>query len=269
MLILTVAFNTVAGHRLEHQADDELRTRAAAVATTVDTGGPTVRVLETSHDDLLDANVRIYAGHRLLEGPPGTSPLNPIAGQLAAQHGRHCVTADLDRPPAVLPARTRRPQHRHRGHRAGPDPLPEFRPHPARRLTHPGRGQTRATHQVIGDAAESMRTICDTLLTDAREHTATAPGIAEVVPTLRRLAELLDVPAHLTLTVEGPHLTTGIPPARLERIASPLLTNACRYARSTVTVHAHPTPDGVRLDVIDDAPRARFVITLPPGGVTP
>jgi signal transduction histidine kinase len=139
-----------------------------------------------------------------------------------------------------------------------------------------------------------MRTICDTLLADAREHTPTAPGIAEVVPALRRLAELLDAPPHLTITVEGEHLTTGIPPARLERIASPLLTNACRYARSTVTVtvHAHHTPDGVRLDVTDDghtgaglglplarrlarsaggevsyddghAPGARFVITLP------
>jgi hypothetical protein len=42
MLVLTIAFNTVAGHRLQHQADDELRTRAAAVATTIDTSGPTV-----------------------------------------------------------------------------------------------------------------------------------------------------------------------------------------------------------------------------------
>jgi sensor histidine kinase regulating citrate/malate metabolism len=37
MVILTVAFNTVIRHRLQHQADDELHTRAAAVATTIDT----------------------------------------------------------------------------------------------------------------------------------------------------------------------------------------------------------------------------------------
>lgn len=47
MVIFTVAFNAVAQQRLQHQADDQLRTRAAAVATTVDTSGPTVRVLET------------------------------------------------------------------------------------------------------------------------------------------------------------------------------------------------------------------------------
>ncbi len=139
--------------------------------------------------------------------------------------------------------------------------------------------QTRATHQVIGDAAESMRTICDTLLADAREHTPTAPGIAEVVPTLRRLAELLDVPAHLTITVEGPHLTTGIPPARLERIAGHLfepgrranpddghsgaglgLPLARRLARSAGGEVSYD--EGHALG-------ARFVITLPPGGVTP
>lgn len=74
MLILTVAFNAVAQHRLQHQADDELRTRAAAVATTIDTTGTTVRVLETSNDALLDTNVWIYADGRLLEEPPNAGP---------------------------------------------------------------------------------------------------------------------------------------------------------------------------------------------------
>ncbi|KPI32720.1 hypothetical protein OV320_1931 [Actinobacteria bacterium OV320] len=74
MLVLTVAFNAVAGHHLQHQADDELRTRAAAVATTVDTSGTTVHVLETSHDELLDTNVWIYSGRRLVEEPPNAGP---------------------------------------------------------------------------------------------------------------------------------------------------------------------------------------------------
>ncbi|MFI6466658.1 sensor histidine kinase [Streptomyces sp. NPDC050538] len=357
MLVLTIAFNAVAGHRLQHQANDELRTRAAAVATTIDTSGPAVRVLETSHDDLLDANVWIYAGHRLLEGPPGGGPLNRVTARLAARPGRHCATADLHTPlqlcaqpvpggrstatvvtaldltpyrssahtllvgslaldavmlactyaltrlavgRALRPVRTMTDQAAEWSAVASEERFGSTR-HPAElaalgasldsildrirsllrheqqltgELSHELRtplsriiaeldwwgtrprtaAQTRATHQVIGDAAESMRTICDTLLADAREHTPTAPGIAEVVPTLRRLAELLDVPAHLTISVEGPHLTTGIPPARLERIASPLLTNACRYARSTVTVTVHHTPEGVRLDVTDDGP---------------
>ncbi|CAM5556793.1 hypothetical protein SALBM311S_06145 [Streptomyces alboniger] len=73
MTFLTVVFNTAVDRHLQHQADDELRARAAAVATTVDTSGPRVRVLETVNDSLLDANVWIYAGPRLLEKPPATT----------------------------------------------------------------------------------------------------------------------------------------------------------------------------------------------------
>jgi hypothetical protein len=50
MPVLTGAFNSVARYRLQHQADDELRTRAAAVATAVDTRGTRVRVLESAND---------------------------------------------------------------------------------------------------------------------------------------------------------------------------------------------------------------------------
>ncbi|MET7802504.1 sensor histidine kinase, partial [Streptomyces decoyicus] len=46
MVILTVVFNAVVRHHLQQQADDELRTRAAAVAATVDTRHDPVRVLE-------------------------------------------------------------------------------------------------------------------------------------------------------------------------------------------------------------------------------
>ncbi|MER7924257.1 HAMP domain-containing sensor histidine kinase [Streptomyces sp. NPDC096057] len=357
MLVLTVAFNSVAGHRLQHQADDELRTRAAAVATTVDTGGPAVRVLETSHDALLDTNAWIYDGRRLLEGPPGDGPVNRVADALAARSGQHCVTADLHGPlrlcsqpvpggrsaatvvtaldlspyrssahtllmgslaldaimlacaygltrlavgRALRPVRTmteqaalwsavasgerfggmRQPAElaalgasldsildrirsvlRHERQLTG-ELSHELRT-PLSRIvaeldwwrTRPRTAdQTRATHQIIGDAAESMRTICDTLLADAREDTPTAPGSAEVLPTLHRLVELLHVPSHLTVVVDGPPLTAGVPPARLERIVSPLLTNACRYARTTVTLRAHRAPDGLRLDVLDDGP---------------
>lgn len=88
MTVLTVVFNTAMDRHLQHQADDELRARAAAVATTIDTSGPRVRVLETVNDSLLDANVWIYAGPRLLEKPPSTttdSTLTRAADRLAAQ----------------------------------------------------------------------------------------------------------------------------------------------------------------------------------------
>ncbi|MFJ9199027.1 sensor histidine kinase [Streptomyces flaveolus] len=356
MLVLTVAFNAVAQHRLQHQADDELHTRAAAVATTIDTTATTVRVLETSNDTLLDTNVWIYADGRLLEEPPNAGPLTHVADALAGRGGRRCVTADVDGPlrlcsqpvsadksgalvvtaldlspyrssadtlllgslaldvmmlactyaltrlavgRALRPVRTMTDQatqwsavasEERFGHTRHPAELArlgtsldaildrirtllrherqltgelshELRTPLSRIIaeldwwrTHPRTAdQTHATHKVIAEAAQSMRTICDTLLDDAR-GALTAPGTAEVLPTLRHLTEVLDVSSHLTVAVDGPPLEAGVPPALLERIVSPLLTNACRYARSNIAVHAYRTPDGVRIDVIDDGP---------------
>ncbi|MFC8519713.1 sensor histidine kinase [Streptomyces sp. NPDC057257] len=358
MLVLTVAFNAVAQHRLRHQADDELRARAAAVATAVDTSGTKVRVLETSHDDLLDANVWIYSGRRLLEAPTGAGSLTRVADTLAGHGGRRCATIDvrgplrlcsqpvpgakseatvvtaLDLSPyrnsadtlllgslvldavmlactyaltrlavgrALRPVRTMTDQaaqwsavtsEERFGSMRHPDELArlgasldaildrtrtllrherqltgelshELRTPLSRIIaeldwwrTRPRTAdQTHATHQVIADAAESMRTICDTLLEDARNGTLTAPGTAEVLPTLRRLTEALDVPGHLTLTTDGaPPLVAGVPPNLLERIVSPLLANACRYARTSVAVRSYSAPDGVRVDITDDGP---------------
>ncbi|MFI2758382.1 sensor histidine kinase [Streptomyces echinatus] len=357
MLVLTVAFNAVAQHRLQHQADDELRTRAAAVATTIDTSRRTVRVLETPNDALLDTNAWIYAGRRLLEEPPNAGRLTRVADALAGRGGRRCVTADVDGPlrlcsqpvsgdnsaatvvtaldlspyrssadtlllgslaldvmmlactyaltrlavgRALRPVRTMTDQATRWSAVASEERFGRTR-HPAelarlgssldaildrirtllrheRQLTgelshelrtplsriiaeldwwrtHPRTAdQTHATHQVIAEAAQSMRTICDTLLDDARDGTLTAPGTADVLPTLRRLTEVLDASRHLRVAADGPPLKAGVPPALLERIVSPILTNACRYARSEIAVRAYRTSDGVRIDVIDDGP---------------
>ncbi|MFJ6088275.1 sensor histidine kinase [Streptomyces sp. NPDC092369] len=357
MLVLTVAFNVVAGHRLQHQADDELRTRAAAVATTIDTSGRTVRVLETSHDELLDTNVWIYAGRHLLEQPPKAGHLTRVADALAGQGGRRCVTADvrgplrlcsqpvpgggseasvvtaLDLSPyrssadtlllgsialdvvmlactyaltrlavgrAMRPVRTMTDQATqwsavtseerfgntgHPAELAGLgtsldailDRIRTLLRHERQltgELSHELRtplsriiaeldwwqsrprsdAQTRATHKVITDAAESMRTICDTLLDDARGGTLSAPGTSKVLPALRRLTQVLDTPDHLTVTTDGPQLEAGVPPALLERIVSPLLANASRYARSGIAVRAYRARGGVRVDIVDDGP---------------
>lgn len=358
MAVLTLAFNAVAQQRLQHQADDELRTRAAAVATTIDTTGTTVRVMESSHDNLLDTNVWIYAGPRLLEAPPGTaSPLTHVADRLAAHPGRVCVTttshqpfrlcalpvagghseatviAALDLSPyrssadtlllgslaldavmlastyaltrlavgrALRPVRAMTDQAAQwsavasaerfgsKGHpveltRLGTsldsllDRIRTLLRHEQQltgELSHELRtplsriiaeldwwqrrprtaDQTRASHQVITDAAVSMRTICDTLLDDARDGSPGTPGTAESLTVLRRLAETSCPPAHLTIVVDGSCPTVGVAPALLERIVSPLLANACRYARASVTVRVHDTSDGVRIEVTDDGP---------------
>ncbi|MFF1263269.1 MULTISPECIES: sensor histidine kinase [unclassified Streptomyces] len=366
MAVLTVAFNTVMDRHLQHQADDELRNRAAAVATTIDTSGPRVRVLETVNDHLLDANAWIYAGTRVLEQPPATtadSALARAAGRLAAQGERACSTADpgsthavrlcsdlvgshrdatvvtaLDLGPyrssadtlllgslildavmlactyaltrlavgrALRPVRTMTEQATQwsavgSGERFGVEGHPvelarlgasldtlldrirtvlRHEQQLTGELSHELRtpltriiieldwwkarprtaAETRATQGVIVEAAQSMRSICDTLLSDARDraqNSSAAPGTTTVVPVLHRLVESFDTGEHVKTLVDvaDPELQAGVGPALLERIVSPLLTNAVRFAVSTVIVSARQLPGSVRIDVTDDGP---------------
>ncbi|MGW4566503.1 sensor histidine kinase [Streptomyces sp. NPDC004561] len=367
MTVLTVVFNVMMDRHLQQQADDELRNRAAAVATTVDTRGHRVRVLETVNDQLLDSNVWIYDGTRLLEKPPSAmagSRLTRAAGLLAARPERACATVQphghrpvrlcshpvvgrhatatvvtaLDLAPyrgsadtlllgslvldvvmlgctyvltrlsvgrALRPVRTMTDQATQwsavgSDERFGPEG------HPAEladlgasldelldrtrtvlrheqqltgELSHELRtpltriimeldwwrarprteAETHAIRDVIGEAAQSMRSICDTLLNDARENAlnpATAPGTTDVLPVLDCLLKDLDTPARVRTEVEAaaPVLEAGVARALLERILSPLLANAARYARSRVTVSARRLPGAVRIDVVDDGP---------------
>ncbi|MGW2464253.1 sensor histidine kinase [Streptomyces sp. NPDC001761] len=367
MTILTVTFNSVMDRHLQHQADDELRNRAAAVATTIDTSGPRVRVLETVNDRLLDANVWIYAGTRLLEKPPsapdGTS-LTQAADRLAAQRKHACATVQaqgrssvrvcsqpfpgrqssatvvtaLSLAPyrssadtlllgslildtvmlgctyvltrlsvgrALRPVRTMTDQAT-QWSAVGSDERFGTEDHPTElarlgasldalldrirtvlrheqqltgELSHELRtpltriimeldwwrtrprtdAETRAVHEVIGDAAQSMRTICDTLLNEARGdalNPTTAPGTTDVVPVLDRLFRQLGTPDRMMTAVETetPVLEAGVAAPLLERILSPLLTNAVRYARARVTVSVRRGPGTVRIDVVDDGP---------------
>ncbi|MEU0966049.1 HAMP domain-containing sensor histidine kinase [Streptomyces sp. NPDC005917] len=367
MTVLTVVFNVAMSRHLQHQADDELRSRAAAVATTVDTGGRQVRVVETANDGLLDTNVWIYAGTRLLEKPPSTTPRSPLArtaDRLAAQRtpacttshahgdqpvrlcsrpltGRHAaatVVTALDLGPyrssadtllsgslildafmlactylltrlavgrALRPVRTMTDQAT-QWSAVGSDDRFGADAHPAElarlgasldalldrirtvlrheqqltgELSHELRtpltriiieldwwrarprtdAETRATHEVIAEAAQSMRSICDTLLTEARENALNPSATAEttdVVGLLDRVIQRLDMPDAVKATVGPgvPGVEAGVAPALLERIVSPLLANAARYARSDVNVAVRRVPGTVRIDVVDDGP---------------
>ncbi|WP_346728082.1 HAMP domain-containing sensor histidine kinase [Streptomyces sp. ISID311] len=115
--------------------------------------------------------------------------------------------------------------------------------------------ETRATHASIADATESMRTICDTLLDDARATAQTVPGTADVMAELRRLTDRLAAAGKPAVTVTGPDaLVAGVPAALLERIVTPLADNALRYARTRVDIQAWPETDGIRVAAIDDGP---------------
>lgn len=368
MAALTLVFNVVIHRHLRHQADDELRNRAAAVSATLDTSGPRMRIVESRDDRLLDANVWVYAGRHLLERPPASADAGRFtrdAGRLAAQSrgvcttvasrspdpvrlcarpvpGRHgsgaTVVTALDLAPygdsadslllgslildgvilvctyaltrlavgrALRPVRAMTDQAT-RWSAVGSDARFGAEGHPAelarlggsldalldriravlrheRQLTgelshelrtpltriiveldwwrsRPRRAaETRATLDAIAEAARSMRAICDTLLSDARataRSTAVAPGAASVAPVLYRLVDIIGAggPVTAVVDVSDPGLEAGVAPALLERVVSPLLTNAFRYARSGVTVSARQVPGGVRIDVADDGP---------------
>ncbi|MFD4528668.1 sensor histidine kinase [Streptomyces sp. NPDC058470] len=362
MVILTVAFNAVVRQHLQHQADDVLRTRAAAVAATVDTRGSQVRILETPGEELLDTNVWIYAADRLLEKPPSTSAtgtLTRAATRLAAPGGPQCVTAGsegtvrmcsravpgdkgaatvvtaLDLSPyrssadtlllaslaldaamlactyaltrlavgrALRPVRTMTDDatrwsavasEERFGSIARPTELAQLggsldallnrirallrhERQLTRELSHELRNplaqiiaeldwwqalprsaaDTTATHAAIADAARSMRTICDTLLDEARDSASTAPGTAVVLPVLHRLTHRLG-PAQdviVVVTVPDAGLSAGVPDALLERITSPLLDNALRYAHTRVEIRAAAHTHGIRVEVSDAGP---------------
>ncbi|MCH0556805.1 sensor histidine kinase KdpD [Streptomyces sp. MUM 16J] len=366
MTVLTVVFHVMVDRHLRHQADDELRRRAAVAAATVDTRGPRVRILETPNDQLLDANTWIYTGADLIEKPPSTtthSPLTRAAERLAAQQRHACTTVGtarrhsvrlcsqplhgdrtvtvvtaLDLAPyrgsadtlllgslvldaamlvctyaltrlavsrALRPVRTMTDQATQRGavactERFDTEGLPaelarlgisldalldrvrtvlRHEQQLTGELSHELRTpltriiieldwwrarprtdeETRATHEVISEAAQSMRTICDTLLHQAREGAqdpSAAPGTTDVATVLERLLQRLDPsgPVLTVLEAEEPGLEAGAGSALLERIVSPLLSNAVRYARSSVTVSARRDADAVRIHVTDDGP---------------
>ncbi|WP_406013822.1 ATP-binding protein [Streptomyces sp. NBC_00984] len=95
--VLTTVFNLALDKRLHGQADDVLRTRAEAVAATVDVrpdGRLVVR--EPAEDRALDAGVWIFQGGTVIEKPP-TAPAGPEA-QAARLAGRRETFADTKGP---------------------------------------------------------------------------------------------------------------------------------------------------------------------------
>ncbi|MFJ5518566.1 sensor histidine kinase [Streptomyces griseoluteus] len=363
MTLLTVVFNLAITRHLRAQADAELRNRAEAVATTVDTSGSRARVRETVNDQLLDTNVWIYADGRLLERPSATpSPgdrLSGVAGDMAGTRRERCtsvagsvrlcslpmpgahaativtalslgpyrssadamLTASLGLDAVMLvctyvltrlsvgralrPVQSMTDQATQWG-AVGSEERFGAEHHPVElarlggsldvlldrirsvlrherqltgELSHELRtpltrmvveldwwrarprseAETWSSHQRLAEAARTMRGICDALLEDARERALDAtsvPGTTDVLPVLTRMLADLDPTGAVGTTLEAEESTVYVaaPPALLERILSPLLANAVRYARAGVTVSARRTADGVRVGVTDDGP---------------
>jgi signal transduction histidine kinase len=84
--LLTVVFNLALHAQLRRQADDLLRTRAAAVAATLQTlPNGHIRVLEPSDDRALDVGVWIYQGYTAIERPRAPGGLQTSADHMAGQ----------------------------------------------------------------------------------------------------------------------------------------------------------------------------------------
>ncbi|MFB6978348.1 ATP-binding protein [Streptomyces scopuliridis] len=94
--VLTAAFNLALDGRLHAQADDVLRTRAEAVAATIEPRPDGRFVIhEPSEDQALDAGVWIYQGRRAIEKPPGApAALRQRADGLAGQAGTFAEVGD-------------------------------------------------------------------------------------------------------------------------------------------------------------------------------
>ncbi len=114
-----------------------------------------------------------------------------------------------------------------------------------------------ASHQAIAAAAGTMRHICDTLLSEARARTGQPPGRCRLPAMADHLAEQYarQHPDAPPLSVRGgAAVTAGVSPALVERMLTPLLDNARRYAATAVTLTFAQTPAGVELTVADDGP---------------
>jgi signal transduction histidine kinase len=91
--VVTVAFNVVLAHRLAAQADDVLKVRAEAAASTLGvlpTGS--VVVHDTRGDAAIDVGTWIFQGRRLVEGPPLQTSLGRRASMLAESGARFSQT---------------------------------------------------------------------------------------------------------------------------------------------------------------------------------
>jgi signal transduction histidine kinase len=101
-----------------------------------------------------------------------------------------------------------------------------------------------------------MQRICETMLSEANTRNAQVPGRC-VLPDLahdlaRRNAE--EHPYAPPIVVRGSAATAGVSATVAERILTPLLDNARRYAATTITMEYAPIPGGIEVAVVDDGP---------------
>jgi signal transduction histidine kinase len=113
-------------------------------------------------------------------------------------------------------------------------------------------GDRRASHETIAGAAESMRQICETLLSEVRTRDGGASGRCSLTELAHALAA--GCPDAPVVVVRGAEVRAGVPRSVAERVVRPLLDNARRYAPHTVTLECGRAETAVCVTVSDDGP---------------
>jgi signal transduction histidine kinase len=114
----------------------------------------------------------------------------------------------------------------------------------------------RASHEAIAASAARMHSICETLLSEARVRGGQVPGRCDVDEVARVLARRsgLEHPDAAPVTVVGDAVTVGVSAPLAERILTPLLDNARRYADQAIRVECVRGSGEVQVVVADDGP---------------
>ncbi|MFI5953855.1 ATP-binding protein [Cryptosporangium sp. NPDC051539] len=118
-----------------------------------------------------------------------------------------------------------------------------------------GPAELEAGHASLAAGIARLSGLIETLLTEARGRSRAVPGRCALGPALHGLVEAAGPGVALVVRPEPESgLTAGVDADVLDRILSPLLDNARRYARSGVTLSAARTGTAVTITVRDDGP---------------
>jgi signal transduction histidine kinase len=109
----------------------------------------------------------------------------------------------------------------------------------------------RAGLAAIRETAVSMDQIIDTLLAAARTELVSVVGRSDLDPLLARFATDAGTPA---VGAAPTGLSAGVDDNVITRILTPIVDNAVRYARRSVTLNAHQIDNQVIVTVVNDGP---------------
>ncbi|AXE79315.1 ATP-binding protein [Streptomyces atratus] len=120
--------------------------------------------------------------------------------------------------------------------------------------------QQETSLEAIAGAAATMQQICDSLLSEVRTRNAQTPGRSRFSDIARRLAERNAAlfpdapPVTVAAGSSAPEVSIGVSEDVAERILTPLLDNARRYAAHSVTLTCEASAGEVTVYVSDDGP---------------